>query len=186
MSWLLSLVFNWWVRAASALYGSEGINIPLMFMPTRYIGLTLARYGAQIGDDVRFRAPLTIHNGAEDGTDYYRNLSIGAGCYLGRDLFLDLEAEVTIEDNVTISHRVMILTHTDAGNSPLRHETVVATSAPVTIRSGAYVGAGVTILQGVEIGACAVVGAGALVRNSVAANMIVAGVPARTIRTTLE
>jgi sugar O-acyltransferase (sialic acid O-acetyltransferase NeuD family) len=51
----------------------------------------------------------------------------------------------------------------------------------VAVGSEATVGAGATILPDVQIGSRAVVGAGALVREDVAAEMLVAGVPARPL-----
>jgi len=153
-----------------------------MFMPTRLITPTLRRYGAKIGERVRFRAPLIIHNSAAGSPGYYENLTVGRDCYFGRELFLDLEDRIVIEDNVTVSHRVMILTHTDAGTSPLRDAVIPTSQASVTIRRGAYVGANVTILQGVEIGECSVVGAGAVVTKSVPAASVAVGVPARVVK----
>ena len=182
MFWILSFFFRLWVKVMAFVYGSEGINIPLMFMPTRFIGPALVSHGASIGERVRFRSPLIIHNGSDTRNKYYTNLFVGNEGYFGRELFLDLEDVVTIEDNVTISHRVMILTHTDAGSSPLSSGIITASHAPVIIRNGAYIGAGVIILQGVEIGESAAVGAGSLVRENVPPHAIVAGVPARIVR----
>jgi len=51
----------------------------------------------------------------------------------------------------------------------------------VTIGEGAFIGAGSTIRQGLHIGAGALVGAGAVVVKSVAADRTVAGVPAREL-----
>ena len=174
--------FRLWARVFAAIYGGEGVNIPLMFMPTQAIAPTLRDYGARIGANVRFRSPVVIHNSRAERGRYYENLLVGDHCYLGRELFLDLQAEIVIEDQVTISHRVMILTHTDAGNSPLRDQVINTEQAPVTIRRGAYIGANVTILQGVEIGESSIVGAGAVVTRSVPPSSIVAGVPARVIK----
>jgi len=176
-------LFRIWSRVFAAIYGGEGVNIPLMFMPTQAIAPTLRNYGAHIGKDVRFLSPLVIHNCRAERGRYYENLQVGDHCYLGRELFLDLQAEIVIEDRVTISHRVMILTHTDAGNSPLKGGVVNTQQAPVRIRRGAYIGANVTILQGVEIGESSVVGAGAVVTRSVSASSVVAGVPARVLKT---
>ena len=172
-----------WARVFGAIYGGEGLNIPLMFMPTRTIASTLRRYGATVGERVRFRSPVAIHNSDTKSRKYYQNLRVGNDCYFGRELFLDLQDRIEIEDNVTISHRVMILTHTDAGTSPLKDAAIPTSQSPVVIRRGAYVGANVTILEGVEIGELSVVGAGAVVTRSVAAGSVVAGVPAQERRT---
>ncbi len=168
------------------IYGAEALNVVLKLLPMQSVPALLRSWGAVIGDNVRFRSPLTIHNADLRRRLYYCNLNVGRDCYLGRDLFLDLQDRIVIESNVTISHRVMILTHTDAGMSPLRDVTVPTSQAPVIIRSGAYIGANVTILQGVEIGARAVVGAGSVVTRLVAPESVVAGVPAKAIRTAAE
>lgn len=180
---LLSFLFRLWASVFAAIYGGEGLNIPLMFMSTRAIAPTLRSFGARIGADVRFQSPLTIHNSGKIRGRYYENLQVGHHCYLGRELFLDLQDRIVIEDQVTVSHRVMILTHTDAGDSPLKDEFMRTEQAPVIIRRGAYIGANVTILQGVEIGESSVVGAGAVVTRSVPASSVVVGVPARVTRT---
>jgi maltose O-acetyltransferase len=179
---VLYFLFRSWARVAAAIYGGEGMNIPLMFMPTQAIGPTLRAFGARIGADVRFRSPVVIHNSRAQRGHYYDNLQVGDHCYLGRELFLDLQDQIVIEDQVTISHRVMILTHTDAGASPLADKYIPASQSPVTIRRGAYIGANVTILEGIEIGESSIVGAGAVVTRSVPPGTVVGGVPARFIK----
>ena len=180
---LLYFISRVWARLFAAIYGGEGINIPLMFMPTEAIAPTLRRFGADIGERVRFRSPVVIHNSATNSNAYYEKLKVGSDCFFGRELFLDLQDSIVIEDEVTVSHRVMILTHTDAGTSPLKDVFIPTSQGPVTIRRGAYIGANVTILEGVEIGEASVVGAGAVVNKSVPAGSVVAGVPARIIKT---
>jgi acetyltransferase-like isoleucine patch superfamily enzyme len=179
---LWHFLFRLWAKLFAAIYGGEGINIPLMFMPTQAIAPVLRTFGARIGADVRFRSPLVIHNSCAERGQYYENLRVGDHCYLGRELFLDLQDKIVIEDEVTISHRVMILTHTDSGASPLKDTSLPASQSPVTIHRGAYIGANVTILEGVEIGEASIVGAGAVVTRSVPPATVVAGVPARVIK----
>jgi maltose O-acetyltransferase len=113
---------------------------------------------------------------------WFTNLTVGNDCYFGRDLLLDLEGSVVIGNEVTVSHRVTIVTHTDAGSSPLGGGALPTKSKSVILRDGAYVGVSATILQGVEIGERAIVGAGALVTRTVPANTVVGGVPARIMR----
>lgn len=177
---LLKLAF----RVSVWLYSGEGANIMLRFLPMQTIGPILREYGAYIGKNVRFHSPLVIHNASEHGgrKSPYRNLSVGDRCYLGRDLLLDLQDRITIEDRVTVSLDVKIFTHTDVGESLLREHGFSPTQAPVTIRRGAYLGTGVLILQGVEIGECAVVAAGALVTRDVPPYTVVGGVPAKYLR----
>lgn len=182
----LFVLLRVFVKIAVTLYEAEGVNIPLMFMPTQLIAPLLREYGAEIGTHVRFRAPLTIHNAALNPEPFYRNLTVGNNCYFGRELFLDLQDQIVIEGNVTVSMRVMILTHTDVGESPLKNTVLPSSQAPVVIRRGAYIGAGAIILQGVEIGECATVAAGTVVTRNVPAHSVVAGVPARVIRISEE
>ena len=179
----LFLVFRLMVKIFAALYGGEGINIPLTFAPTRWIAPTLRAYGAQIGERVRFRSPLVVHNSSVTSSMYYSNLVVGSDCYFGRELFLDLQDRIVVGDQVTVSHRAMLLTHTDAGTTPLKGGVIPTSQAPVTIRRGAYVGAHATLLQGVEIGQGAVVGAGAVVTRSIPAHTVAVGVPAKAVRT---
>lgn len=184
MRYLISLFFRLWVNLSAALYGGEGINIPLMFMPAQLVAPTLSRRGAHIGQRVRLRTPLVIHNSNVLSSRFYKNLSIGNNCYFGREFLLDLKDKIIIEDNVTISHRAMILTHTDAGTSPHKDNILETSQAPVRIAKGAYIGAHVVILQGVEIGENAIVGAGSLVTKSILPGAVAMGVPAKTVKFT--
>jgi acetyltransferase-like isoleucine patch superfamily enzyme len=99
-----------------------------------------------------------------------RNVFIGRNCVID-DTFPEL---ITIEDSVTISAGTIIFAH-DASTS----EGVVSR---VTIRKGAYLGAGCIILPGVTVGPGAVIGAGAVVSRDVGAETVAVGVPAHPIQ----
>jgi acetyltransferase-like isoleucine patch superfamily enzyme len=57
------------------------------------------------------------------------------------------------------------------------------TTSPVIIENNVWIGAKATVLQGVRIGAGAVIGAHALVRSDVRERTVVVGVPARELKT---
>jgi maltose O-acetyltransferase len=181
MKFFFRSIANLLVFIAYKAYKAEGINALFLVLPAKMIAPLLRQHGARIGDDIEIHSPLIIHNASEEPGRHYAHLQIGADCYFGRDVFFDIKDQILIENQVTISMRVTLITHTDVGKSPLASQ-LPASHAPVFIRRGAYIGAGATILQGVEIGEQAVVGAGALVDRSVAPYMVVAGVPARPIR----
>ena len=69
------------------------------------------------------------------------------------------------------------------------HPTTVAdrragiTIAPIHIGANVWIGAGATVLGGITVGDGAVVAAGAVVSRDVPPATLVAGVPARAIRT---
>jgi acetyltransferase-like isoleucine patch superfamily enzyme len=112
-----------------------------------------------------------------------RGLDIDEECFVGDECLFDLAEGIRLERQVTLAERVVILTHLNVGydDHPLqRHFPAMA--APVTIRAGSFVGACATVLPGVEIGPAAFVAAGSLVRENVPPRSLVAGVPARLVR----
>jgi len=114
-----------------------------------------------------------------------RGVKIGKNVYLGFNVYIDhLHPDlVTIEDQVTIGHRSMVYTHSNAGwNVEMKEKYFPSYVAPVTMKRGAWVTTGCTILAGVTIGEVSVVGAGSVVRRDVPPYTLVAGNPARVIR----
>lgn len=113
----------------------------------------------------------------------FAGLRIGARCFLGEGCLLDLADRIELADDVTLAERVTILTHRNVGyaDHPLqRHFPPM--QAPVLIERGAFIGASVTVLAGVRIGAASFVAAGAVVTEDVPPGHLVGGVPARVLR----
>lgn len=170
IGWGKALKFGW-LTVAHALYQL------LLFPPLRTAALRLM--GAHVGVDVIIH-PVRFLNLYRRG---FRGLRIGDNCFLGNDCLIDLADAVIMEEHVTLAERVTVLTHTNVGYSdhPLQ-PYFPSTSAPVILRRGAFVGASATLLQGVEIGECAMVAAGAVVVANVPSFSVVGGVPARVLR----
>ena len=109
-------------------------------------------------------------------------LTIGKGSRINSPLYADLNAPVEIGSRVAIGHHVVLIT-TDHDTSNPIDRSGCAITAKIVIEDGAWIGARSTILPGVTIGAGAVVAAGSMVAQSVPANKVAGGVPARSFKT---
>lgn len=113
-------------------------------------------------------------------------VAIGDDVYIADDFMLVEELagtdRVTLGDRVSIGPRVTLVTSSHPNNSRIRGVAPIA-RGPVTIEPDAWIGAGAVILPGVRIGAGAVVGANSVVTEDVPPRTIVAGLPARPVRT---
>ena len=111
-------------------------------------------------------------------------LSLGERVYIGDGVLFDYGWPwlISVGDDTVISAGSRILAH-DASLHRHLGRTLVA---PVSIGKSVYVGADSIVLPGVSIGDRAIVGAGSVVTSDVPPGVVVAGVPARQIRTTEE
>lgn len=116
---------------------------------------------------------------------YYKNkMVIGEGTWIGQQCFFHSAGGLLIGRNVGIAPSVKIITsfHEEEGrNKPILHSRLAF--APVTIEDDCDIGVGVIILPGVTIAQGTQVGAGAVVNRDLPPYAVVAGVPARVIRT---
>lgn len=103
-----------------------------------------------------------------------KEVFINFGC-----TFLD-QGGITLEDGVFIGPGVKIVTEEHPEQPAVRH---TLQTQPVVIRRKAWIGAGAIVLPGVTVGENAIVAAGAVVTKNVPDNTIVAGVPAKILRT---
>lgn len=112
-------------------------------------------------------------------------ITFGDYCYLGPRT--TISNPLYVGDMVLISSDFRVIGNDHGLNSvgiPMRiAEATSRSTAPTTIESEAWVGQGVTLLSGITIGRGAVVGAQSFVNKDVPAYSIVAGVPAKLIRT---
>lgn len=113
-------------------------------------------------------------------SDFGANIHIGKGVFINSGARFQDQGGIFIGDGCFLGHNILIT----ALNHDLNPETRFITKpAPVRLGKGVWAGANVTILPGVTVGDDAVLGAGAVVTKDVPARAIVAGVPARVIKT---
>jgi|SRR5690554_831932 acetyltransferase-like isoleucine patch superfamily enzyme len=111
--------------------------------------------------------------------NYGKNTKIGKKVFINFGCtFLDLGC-ITIEDNVMLAPGVKLLSESHP-LSPESRQSLVP--KPIHIRENAWIGANATILHGVTVGRNSVVAAGAVVSKDVPDNTIVAGIPAKIIK----
>jgi acetyltransferase-like isoleucine patch superfamily enzyme len=147
-----------------------------------YPGVTLGG-GVQTGHHAVIRGGTTIGSAVVVGT----NTVIEGDARIGDRV--KLQSNVLVPTNTTIEADVFIgpgvqLTNDKPMAAYLRgiYPRERALRGP-TIRRGARIGGNATILPELEIGADAVVGAGAVVTHDVAPGTVVVGVPARAVGT---
>jgi acetyltransferase-like isoleucine patch superfamily enzyme len=130
-------------------------------------------YGCEIGDETKIGAFVEIQ----------KNAKVGRLCKISSHTFVC--EGVQIEDNVFIGHGVTFINDSyprataEDGQLQTEKDWRVETTL---IKKGASVGSGATILSNVVIGENAIVGAGSVVTHDVAPNTIVAGNPAKVLR----
>lgn len=127
----------------------------------------------------------SIDDNSKVGTfvEIQKNAFIGKNCKISSHTFIC--EGVNIEDNVFIGHNVTFIndkipraTNEDGGMQDESDWSVEKTF----VKKGASIGSSATIMCGVTIGEKAIVGAGAVVTENVPPNAVVAGVPAKIIR----
>ena len=128
--------------------------------------------GTQIDASTTVLVPFHINLGVF--TRIGKNVFINADCS-----FLDIGG-ITIEDDVLIGPKVSLITESHPLNPADRKSLIVK---PAVIKRNAWIGTGAIILPGVTVGENAVVAAGAIVSKDVAANTVVAGIPAKVVKT---
>jgi maltose O-acetyltransferase len=117
--------------------------------------------------------------------DYGTNTSIGDRFYANTGcIFLD-SAPVTIGDRVLFGPAVQLLAATHPLEAKLRAQGLEY-AEPISIGDDVWLGGGAIVLPGVTIGDRAIVGAGSVVTRDVPADVVVAGNPARVIRSLEE
>ena len=131
-------------------------------------------YGCTVGEKTKIGPFVEIQ----------KNVVIGKACKIGSHTFIC--EGVSIDDDCFIGHHVCFIN--DRYPAATRADGSLQTEAdweliPTRVGRGASIGSGAVILCGVTIGRGALVGAGAVVTRDISPGQVVAGVPARLVRT---
>lgn len=112
-------------------------------------------------------------------TDCGKNIRIGKRVFINSGCKFQDQGGITIGDDVLIGHNCVIATLNHVMDPDHRADMI---PAPVKIGNKVWIGANVTILQGVNIGDGAIIAAGAVVNKDVPPRVIVGGVPAKVLK----
>lgn len=136
----------------------------------------------------------TVHIGARTRVWAFAHLlpgaRIGADCNICDNVFIEndvivgdrvtIKCGVQLWDGIEIEDDVFIGPNATFTNDPFPRSRKYQSAVPRTrIERGASIGANATLLPGIQIGANAMIGAGAVVTRSVPTNAIAVGNPAR-------
>ncbi|HEK19784.1 MAG: acetyltransferase [Mucilaginibacter sp.] len=142
----------------------------------------LSERGIQIGDNVSISRDGSIvctgvvaNKGV--GVSIGNNTGINAGAFIagqggvtiGKDVIIGPGAKIFSENHVFQNHDAII-------------KSQGVTRQGVVIGNNCWIGAAVTILDGVEIGDGCVIAAGSVINKSIPANSVAGGVPAKVIK----
>jgi len=163
------------MNGASAQYRAiaDDVHLGKDIKLSKFINL----YGCSIDDNTKIGPFVEIQ----------KNATVGRSCKIQSHTFIC--EGVTIEDNVFVGHGVTFINDkyprstNPEGQLQTEEDWAVV---PTLVKRGASIGSGATILCNITIGEYAVVGAGSVVTKDIPANSVVAGNPARVIRSSVD
>jgi UDP-2-acetamido-3-amino-2,3-dideoxy-glucuronate N-acetyltransferase len=159
------------------------IKLPFFVHKTAFIDKD-----CKIGKGTKIWHHSQIQKGAEVG----ENCIIGHNCFVGGKAKLGngvkLECNIDVWDLVTLEDYVFVGPSAVFTNDinprakyPKKKYPQYGKWIPTLVKEGTSIGANATIVCGITIGKCAMIGAGAVVTKDVPDYAIVAGVPARVV-----
>jgi tetrahydrodipicolinate N-succinyltransferase len=130
------------------------------------------RTSVRLGDDVLLSHGVRLHLRDADA-----RIEVGDGS------FLNYRTEIVAHARVTLGRGCLLAWDVQVVDSDSHRVDGRPHTAPVTIGDDVWIGARATVLKGVTVGDGAVVAAGSVVVADVPAHALVAGNPARVVRT---
>lgn len=112
-------------------------------------------------------------------TDFGKNIKVGRNVFINSGCCFQDQGGIEIGDGTLIGHQVVIATLNHDPDPEKRGDMF---PRPVKIGAKVWIGSHATLLPGVTVGEGAIVAAGAVVTRDVPPRSVVAGVPARVIK----
>lgn len=154
------------VRSAIQRWRQDGATLILNFVVQRMV-----RVNADVPWSVHFTSRVTAPARIRIGRGVERSFALSGGCYI------QAINGIEIGDDTLFGPGVKMISANHSADLS-RHDE----SPPIRIGAGCWIGSNAVILPGVELGDRVVVGAGAVVTRSFPPNTVIAGNPARRLR----
>ncbi len=148
-----------------------------------FLGAGVTLYGANKPGEIRIDDRVCLHRDTIIECTEGGSVSIGADTHIQPRCSLSASAgSIRIGSEVQIAPACGFYpyNHGTAPGMPMRRQPVTS-AGDIVIGNDVWIGYGAIVLENVSIGDGAIVAAGAVVRDDVPANAIVAGVPARIV-----
>ena len=106
-------------------------------------------------------------------------IQIGDYCLIGPGVRISAADDIVVGDNCMFASNAYV---TDSDWHDIYNRITTGKTAPVTIKNNAWIGDSAIVCKGVTIGENSIIGAGAVVVDSVPANCVAAGNPAKIVK----
>ena len=176
LAWCRRVIFERWLRLWSLARLQEAIGQPVD--SSNVIMGAIELHGTC---NIRFGRNALVYPDVYLETQGRGVITLGDGVVLSRGVHIVAFERVTLGDGCMVGEYASLR---DANHKldPVSIRDSGHLSAPIDIGSNVWIGRGAAVLKGVSIGAGSVVGANAVVTKPVAAQQVVAGVPAKALR----
>ena len=169
----LSTYNNSWFKKGASLFKRALWHLANFFIlkshivPLSFTKVAILRiFGAKIGSNVTIKPGVNIK--------YPWKLKVGNNCWIGENVWIDNLDKVTLDDNVCISQGVFLL----CGNHNFKSSGFDLMLGPITIESGAWLGAKSIVCPGVTVASHAILSVGSLANKDLEPYTIYKGNPA--------
>lgn len=131
------------------------------------------------GSTLIVKKHVSFYAGCKLGVYSGATLKIGGGGFMNMNVSLYCRDYIEIGEDTIFAQNVIVR------DSDYHHIEGHVNHAPILIGNHVWIGTNAIILKGVHIGDGAVVGAGSVVTNDVPAHSLVAGNPAKVVKTNI-